>query len=423
MLTTILALPHLHHRNLSTQRMQKEFMENLNVAREIRELKSQFSSSKHIGFFLGAGTSCALGLPNIAQLTNQVESALHGAELTTFQAVKTDLQSKMTATVSIEDILNQIRRIREITGEREDSSFIGVTGANARKLDVEICKLIYNLLMDKEATALLDTPKKFLAWLSMQNRESTNEIFTTNYDLIIEKSLESIRVPYFDGFVGSYEPFFWQESVEKSIRKTDMTQTWIRLWKIHGSLSWFWKTNATQTSHKVIRLGKIEKIEEEKNEIVIYPSKDKYDSSRRQPFLVYFDRLKNYLLDGELLFVFSGYSFLDQHINEIIFNCLRQNNRLNAIVFFYSDSEVERMQQLSTGYFNLSVFGPTTAIINGVYGALEFDRNELHQKEISSTYWDEENGKLLLGDFKSLVEFLVTNSGRRSDIETKTNEE
>jgi hypothetical protein len=42
----------------------------------------------------------------------------------------------------------------------------------------------------------------------MQNRDFSKEIFTTNYDLVIEKSLEAIRAPYFDGFVGSYEPFF-----------------------------------------------------------------------------------------------------------------------------------------------------------------------------------------------------------------------
>ncbi|MBB5371324.1 MULTISPECIES: SIR2 family protein [unclassified Janthinobacterium] len=398
-------------------------MENLNAVKEIRELKSQFSYTKRIGFFLGAGTSCALGLPNIAQLTNQVEASLVGASLTTFQNVKTDLQSKISGAVSIEDILNQIRRIREITGEREDSNFIGINGAFAKNLDIEICRIIYNVLMEKEASAILTIPKKFLAWLSMQNRESTNEIFTTNYDLIIEKSLESIQVPYFDGFVGSYEPFFWQDCVEREIKKNDITQSWIRLWKIHGSLSWFWKANSNQKSHKVVRLGKIEKIEEEKNEIVIYPSKDKYDSSRRQPFLVYFDRLKNYLLGGELLFVFSGYSFLDQHINEIIFNCLRQNNRLNIIVFFYSDAEVERMQQLSSGYFNLSVFGPTTAIVNGVFGKLNFQNSELQPKESCNTYWNETEEKLMLGDFNALVDFLVANSGRKNDIEVKINEE
>lgn len=398
-------------------------MENLNVIREVRELKNQLSYSKNIGFFLGAGTSCALGLPNISQLTNQIENKLGKESLEVFTKIKEDLNKKTApAVVSIEDILNQIRRIREITSEREDSNFIEINGKTAKSTDIEICREIYNILTEKEEHANLETPKKFFAWLSMQNRDYSKEIFTPNYDLIFEKSLESIRVPYFDGFVGSYEPFFWQESVEKFIKQNDVTQNWIRLWKIHGSLSWFWKKSANSTSQKVVRLGKIEKIEEEKNEIVIYPSKDKYDSSRRQPFLVYFDRLKNYLLSGELLFIFSGYSFLDQHINEIIFNCLRQNNRLNIIVFFYSDIEVQKLQELSVGYFNLTVFGPTTAIINGKYGIFNYEEADLKQKEDSSGYWDNSNNKFLLGDFKYLVEFLVSNSGRRSEIEVVVNE-
>jgi hypothetical protein len=399
-------------------------MNELNIVTEVRELKTQLSYSKNIGFFMGAGTSCSLGLPNIAQLTTQIAETLTGTSLTLFKTIKDDLQSTSAdRNVTIEDILNQIRRIREITGERRESNFIGIDGLSAKNLDISICRIIYNLLSQREARAVLETPKKFLAWLSMQNRDYSKEIFTTNYDLIIEKSMEAIRTPYFDGFVGSYEPFFWQESVEKFCKKNDISQNWIRLWKIHGSLSWFWKKNKNSKSYKVVRLGKIEKIEEEENEIVIYPSKDKYDSSRRQPFLVYFDRLRNYLLSGELLFVFSGYSFLDQHINEIIFNCLRQNNRLSIIVFFYSDTEVEKIQPLSVGYYNLTIFGPTTAIINGVYGKYSYDELDLGPKESSSNYWDAQNNRILLGDFKFLVEFLVTNSGRRGDIEVAINEE
>jgi hypothetical protein len=397
-------------------------MQDFDVIREARELKTQLSYSKNIGFFMGAGSSCALGLPNIAQLTGKIEQELTEPLLGLFKRVKKDLEIKYPSEkISIEDILNQTRRIREITAEREDSNFDGITGIESRQLDVQICRIIYNILTDAEAIADLTVPKRFLSWVSMQNREQSKEIFTTNYDLLIERSLESIRVPYFDGFVGSYEPFFWQESVERFVRKADLTENWIRLWKIHGSLSWFWKKSSSG-SHKVVRLGKIEKIEEEKSEIVIYPSKDKYDSSRRQPFLVYFDRLRNYLLSGELLFIFTGYSFLDQHINEIIFNCLRQNNRLSIIVFFYADYEVERLHQIASGYLNLTAFGPTKAIVNGVLGKLNFVEAYLKLKENTNTYWDNENGKMLLGDFNHLVNFLVENSGRSGEIEVAVNE-
>ncbi|HAV2054558.1 TPA: SIR2 family protein, partial [Raoultella ornithinolytica] len=144
-------------------------MEEINLIKEIRELKSQLSYAKNIGFFMGAGTSCALGLPNISQLTVQVESALTEPLLDYFNVIKTDL-SKPDETISIEDILNQIRRIREITEERPDREFLGVSGINARDLDVEICKNIYNIITEKEADANLTAPKKFFAWLNMQNR-------------------------------------------------------------------------------------------------------------------------------------------------------------------------------------------------------------------------------------------------------------
>lgn len=391
-------------------------MDKINVIREIRELKTHLSYSKNIGFFFGAGTSCALGIPNVEQLTAEIESKLTGDFLTYFKLVKTDLETISTRKVNIEDILNQIRRIRELTRETV-REYEGVSGENAKLLDKEICTIIYDIIAEKEAVANIEKTKRFFAWLSLLNRDYSKEVFTTNYDLIIEKSLEASQIPYFDGFVGSYEPFFWQESIDQFVSKNDLTQNWIRLWKIHGSLSWFWKEDVKTKSQKIIRIGKIENIKDEDNELVIYPSKEKYDSSKKQPFIAYFDRLKNYLLSGELLFVFTGYSFSDQHINEIIFNCLRQNNRLTALVFFFQDSEVENLHKQTSSYMNLNVFGPTKAIINGNLGEWEYTA-DLKPNEKSDTYWNDTDKKFTLGDFNELVNFFITNSGKKEAIES-----
>jgi hypothetical protein len=394
-------------------------MEKINVIQEVRELKTQLSYSKNIGFFFGAGTSCALKIPNVEQLTAGIESELKGDFKTNFDLVKKDLETAITTRkVNIEDILNQIRRIREITGD-STKAYVGVSGENAKLLDKEICTIIYDIIAKKEAVADIEQTKKFFAWLSLLNRDFSKEVFTTNYDLIIEKSLEASQIPYFDGFVGSYEPFFWQESIDQFVAKNDLTQNWIRLWKIHGSLSWFWKEDPKTKAQKIIRIGKIENIKKEENELVIYPSKEKYDSSKKQPFIAYFDRLKNYLLSGELLFIFTGYSFSDQHINEIIFNCLRQNNRLTALVFFFQDSEVESLHKHTSSYMNLNVFGPTKAIINGNLGEWTFSKADLKTpSEKFDHYWNEADNKLMLGDFNSLANFLIANSGKKEAIDT-----
>ena len=292
--------------------------------------------------------------------------------------------------------------------------------AESRVGFVDIQKAV---ISTKEATVDFSNTKKFFAWLNMLNRDYSKEIFTSNYDLIIEKSLEKIRTPYFDGFVGSYEPFFWQESIERFVDKSDLTQNWIRLWKIHGSLSWFWKKNSETGSHNIIRVGIISDIENIDNELVIYPSKEKYDSSKKQPFVAYFDRFKNVLLNGELLFLFTGYSFSDQHINEIVFNSLRENNRLFILVFFYQDSEVEELFRISSSYLNLTVFGPTKAIINGTLGEWEYNKDDLKPNETSDSYWNTVNDKLTLGDFNQLINFLITNSGKKENIEAIAREE
>lgn len=392
-------------------------MAKINVVREVRELKTHLSYSKNIGFFFGAGTSCALGIPNVEQLTSKIETKLTDDLLSNFKLVKNDLETFITVRkVNIEDILNQVRRIRELTNETT-KKYEGVSGVNAKLLDKEICTIIYDIIAEKEDLAKIDKTKKFFAWLSLLNRDFTKEVFTTNYDLIIEKSLEASHIPYFDGFVGSYEPFFWQESIDQFVSRNDMTQNWIRLWKIHGSLSWFWKEDPINNSQRIIRIGKIDNIKDEEIELVIYPSKEKYDSSKKQPFIAYFDRLKNYLLSGELLFVFTGYSFSDQHINEIIFNCLRQNNRLTVLVFFFQDSEVENISKQTSSYMNLNVFGPTKAIINGNLSEWEYSADSLKPNEKSESYWDTVDAKFKLGDFNSLVDFFIANSGKTETID------
>lgn len=396
-------------------------MDKINLVREVRELRTHLSYTKNIGFFFGAGTSCALNIPNIEQLTFAIEKRLSDdAFKESFKIIKEDLETMITERkVNIEDILNHVRKIRELTVD-SDKEYISVSGIRAKGLDKEICMCIYEIISEKEGEANIENTKRFFAWLSLQNRDFSKEVFTTNYDLIIEKALEASHIPYFDGFVGAYEPFFWQESIDHFVNKNDLTQNWIRLWKIHGSLSWFWKEDTKTKSHKIVRIGKVNSIEKEENELVIYPSKEKYDSSKKQPFIAYFDRLKNYLLSGELLFIFTGYSFSDQHINEIIFNCLRQNNRLTVLVFFFQDAEVENLYKLTSSYMNLNVFGPTKAIINGHLGEWEFLKTDLKSSnEKIDHYWDESTNKFILGDFNALTNFLILSSGKQDLIDNK----
>lgn len=99
-------------------------MQKFDLIREMKELKNQLSYAKNIGFFIGAGCSCVLGIPNIAQLTKDVEKSLEGGEKTNFDKVKNDLSESAVEgkQINIENIL-KFKQIEQI--EFLSSQFLG----------------------------------------------------------------------------------------------------------------------------------------------------------------------------------------------------------------------------------------------------------------------------------------------------------
>jgi len=380
------------------------------INKEISELINQLSYPKRMIFLLGAGASKAIGLPDIETLTISMKKNLSKNMLGIYSILEKTLSS-IKKNNNIEGILNHTRLIRELTNDSKELSFNGISGQDAKLLDLEICKNIYSNISEAETKMDLTPMIRFVSWINWLSKDYIKEIFTTNYDLVIEKALEHLSIPYFDGFVGANEPFFVAESVETEKETENLLTHWIRLWKLHGSLSWFWKENKNKTFRivrKSIESGSTK-------EIVIYPSKDKYESSRKLPFTSYFDRLRKSLISEEGLLVINGYSFIDEHINEIIFKSANRNNRLSIIGFFYDDAIVDRFVENEMLIKNLCAIGPTKAIINGNYGV--WDDSKISDKEAIKFFWDDENKKIKLGDFRELVTFLLKISGKQIQLE------
>jgi len=304
--------------------------------KEICEVRNQLSYAKRIGFLLGAGTSKALNISDLSGLTLKVRDKIEKNYKEILKNVEAGLRIKEgDASLTIEQVLDQVRLIRQLASDKADKSFEKVSGKDAVDLDMEICNRIYEIIVEEEKDVDLSHTKKFVTWLNWLSRDYSKEIFTTNYDLIVEKALENLHIPYFDGFVGAYQPFFFSESLESKNTYDVPPISWIRFWKLHGSINWFWKKNSKGQSNKVIRLGVESKKLNNENELVIYPSKEKYETSRKQPFIAYFDRLRSFLQDGEGIFVINGYSFSDEHINAVIIDSLKQNNRSILLGFSF----------------------------------------------------------------------------------------
>jgi hypothetical protein len=133
----------------------------------------------------------------------------------------------------------------------------------------------------------------------------------------------------------------------------------VRLWKLHGSVNWQWEE---ATPRHVRRLGQPV---DPGNAAAIYPSDDKYEESRRVPFLVLQDRFRRALHHPETLLLVTGYSFGDAHLNEILFEAARQRPRTEIVAFCYEtphDDLLAMAQQAP----NLQVTSPDRAVIGGV---------------------------------------------------------
>ena len=236
------------------------------------------------------------------------------------------------------------------------------------------------------------------AWAARSNYHLPLEIFTVNYDLLLERALERMRVPYFDGFVGTLTAGFHTALVE-AIPGADgetMPNFFVRLWKLHGSLNWIWSDNG-----KVVRIGQAAP---DGLPAAIYPSDTKYDESRRVPFLVLHDRFRRALHQPETLVLISGYSFGDEHLNELVFDAATRRERSEFIAFLYSDipAKVSERAEITP---NLQIVSRQEAIIGGIRA----DWNE--PEEVWPDVWSE--GHFQLPDFKFLARHLARSTLHR----------
>lgn len=341
--------------------------------------------SRHVCTFFGAGTSKACGLPDVAQLQAKVLADLNADEKTLFA---TQLNGR-----NLEQALSRLRRIAALlTGT---TLLEGLTATTAATLDKNVCQAIVKEL--DLSSADLKPVKDFAAWVARTNYHAPLEVFTVNYDLLLETALEEFHVPYFDGFIGTLRSRFRTDLVEPLPGSDSMPSFFTRLWKLHGSLNWEW-----DDGHRIYRCGNAVK-----ESAAIYPSDTKYDESRRMPFVVLQDRFRRALHQPETLVLISGYAFGDDHLNEIIFDAATRRERSEIIVFCY-DAIPAALVERAMITPNIQVASATEAIIGGMRAPW------VAVEDTPDNIWAE--GKFLLGDFKRLAAYLAKSATKGDEL-------
>lgn len=387
------------------------------------------SGNKRIAFLLGAGASMIKEMPVKVHNETTYNSLVPGTKEITEQVVAmfksenecnaiTSIRDELEAekrTFHVENLLSRIVQKEQVVGTE---TLCGLTKTQFKEVKIKIENKIRDLVSVHKKEDLLSwikTHHKLAVWANEAKRKSGVEIFTTNYDYLLEIAFEKNNYPYFDGFVGSFQPFFYSDSVEDN----SINDQWTKIWKIHGSLGW-----AIDGATK-----KIIKADKNDGSIIIFPSIEKYDNSKKQPYVSYLDRLSRFIRSEDSVLFICGYSFNDDHINEIILTSLKRS-RTGCVICLLFDSFLEDsvICSLAKSEPSLSIYSKRNAVIGGRYGGwmLKSQPSTIEDIQIGSYFLqdapvpkndtgkgDEENlmtGDFLLVDFSKFIDFIYKNS-------------
>ncbi len=390
--------------------------------KHIKFLRQSLSQDKKpLGYFISAGCPLAVDMPkdqwpliaDVAGLTKYLKDELcsKDGEKNLFDKLLDELILSKKNVDNVEDILSFIRGLKEVS---IGNKVRGFSEKDLENLEKNICSKIVNKLDVSLPTK--STPYHKLAqWISI-DRERPVEIFTTNYDLLIEQAFEDLSIPYFDGFVGSRQSFFDLRAIEENL----IPKHWTRLWKIHGSINWFQKENK-----EVFRSSKTSEINASH---LIYPSHLKYEQSRKMPYLALIDQLNRFIRQPNSLLILSGYSFNDEHLNDTILSALKANPNSMVIATLFGtltymvDDNIKvrypKAIELANNRNNLAIWSYDEAIIGTVRGKWkilgEFEEEDNLAtciQKVSATEDSDESHQLKLGDFAKLGDFLQALTG------------
>lgn len=391
------------------------------------------SDKKKIAFLFGAGTSLgkknkeSITVPAMSQLTKQIGESVCANKK--FEVALEEIKNEIGAEeYNIETLLSNIEQKKHIIGKGKLNGL--------EKLEFEcLLRAVKNQVRKKVSAHKTILENKgidnlihvdFAEWIGRADRKNGVEIFTTNYDYLFELGMEEKNIPFYDGFTGSYMPFFNSESVENISFLPKQT----KLWKIHGSLGW----QLDEERQKVLRK------DSDSNDILIYPSILKYADSRKQPYVALIDRLTKFLKEPDTILITCGYSFSDEHINERILTALKSNTTAHVFGLYYDriwgegkdpsygltpDSKIAKMAMENS---KVCILGCRNAVIGSQYGMwqltnepdcddtievnLYFDEDapfdimdEISTEKKGEEFWTGE-GELVIPDFAKFVAFI-----------------
>lgn len=317
----------------------------------IKNKISEFFNMKNVHFLFGSGTSCP-AIPNMKGLFEKVEE-----KIKTESNIQED-NKNLFNTISkkknnnIEEILGVLYSKREFLKgiiESEDNKKY----KECNKLIHFIEKIIFdeinisftentnteNASIKNANTVVLDIYKSFYQKIALRNKDlSRINIFTTNNDLFNEQALDALNIHYINGFNGGLNKYFnpamfnytYSKRMDTTIDRFEPVENMVYLYKIHGSINWIEDTSSNNNYFGIKEEYK--PFYDETKSTLIYPTPMKQNKSLGSPYSDLFREFQHKLLEPNSVLFVIGYSFSDEHVNDIIYRALATNSTFNLVI-------------------------------------------------------------------------------------------
>lgn len=289
--------------------------------------------------------------------------------------------------------------------------------AEADALDTELNTIITNfaksILESEKAIATATEEKREKAYavlvnflLSFASRTGNRErlnIFTTNYDRLIEVGAELAGVHLMDRFVGTMMPIFRSSRLNLDIHynppgirgEPRYLEGVARLTKLHGSVDW------VQNNNEIRRIGLpfgADDVVPYLNapglkganalRLMIYPNSAKDRETAEYPYVELFRDFAAAICRPNSTLVTYGYGFGDEHINRVIHDMLTIPSTHLVVISF--DDKIGRILQFyyqSSHFDQMSILmgkdlGDITNLSNDFLPKSAIDRTTIRMAEL-----------------------------------------
>ncbi|MFH1523512.1 MAG: SIR2 family protein [Chloroflexota bacterium] len=298
--------------------------------------KSATKNSESILIFAGAGASKAVSkefYPTTEDYINKlpkfvVENPIYEQAKRYLSKGKVD-----TVVIDIEEILGALTQLDNFSeGVTDPSRFVSWylrrggtprnyniesfidefkrTSGDVKGLISEINRQVYDLYRREPERSELEE-NWLLLLMELLKEERWLEVFTTNYDLVLEEALSILRseshITTVTGQVGDVIRYFdiptWRET------PLVISNKGIRLTKLHGSVNWIRRVDGKIPISAPIYTG------DHNNHLILYPGFK--GSPNNEPFTSFHSHFVDVLNKADIL-LFIGFAFRDEYINTLL---------------------------------------------------------------------------------------------------------